>query len=298
VVIWGSPVELTKQDRIRAFRDRLFRTKLLSAFDMTEETMMEYLYFIKEFKPLHVFGYPSSISLLCKYARKKNIRLDNIGVKVIFCTAERLYDEQRQSISEVFSAPVANGYGGRDSGFIAHECPEGGMHLTDENIMLEIVDGAGNVLQPGESGEIVITHLESHDFPFIRYKTGDVGVKSDEMCSCGRGLSILKAVEGRSTDFIVTPDGRIMHGLALIYVVRETEGIEEFKIVQEDYDRIDLFLSVNEIFSEKHAVGIKKGFSKRLGSAVDVTIHYIDKISPDKSGKYRYVESKVQQLYV
>ena len=70
VVIWGSPVELTKQDRIRAFRDRLFRTKLLSAFDMTEETMMEYLYFIKEFKPLHVFGYPSSISLLCKYARK------------------------------------------------------------------------------------------------------------------------------------------------------------------------------------------------------------------------------------
>ena len=297
VVIWGSPVELTRQDRIRAFRDRLFRTKLLSAFDMTEETMLEYLNFMIEFKPLHIFGYPSSISLLCKYAREKNIRLDDIGVKVIFCTAERLYDEQRQLISAVFSAPVANGYGGRDSGFIAHECPEGRMHVTDENMMVEIVDSAGNVLKPGERGEIVITHLESHDFPFIRYKTGDVGVKSDEMCSCGRGLSILKAVEGRSTDFIVTPDGRIMHGLALIYVVRETEGIEEFKIVQEDYDRIDLFLSVNELFSEKHAAGIKKGFSKRLGAAVDVTIHCVDKIPPDKSGKYRYVESKVQQLY-
>ena len=39
VVVWGAPVELSKQDRVRELRDRLFRTKLLSAFDMTEETM-------------------------------------------------------------------------------------------------------------------------------------------------------------------------------------------------------------------------------------------------------------------
>jgi phenylacetate-CoA ligase len=297
VVIWGSPVEFTKQDRIRTFRDWLFRTRLLSAFDMTEETMFEYLNFMREFKPLHVFGYPSSIHVLCKYARKKNIRLDDIGVKVVFCTAERLYDDQREFISEVFSAPVANGYGGRDSGFIAHECPEGRMHITDENIMVEIVVSTGNILQPGETGEIVITHLESHDFPFIRYKTGDIGALSDETCPCGRGLSVLKAIEGRGTDFIVTPKGKIMHGLSLIYVVRDTEGIEEFKIVQEDYDKINLFLSVNEKFSEKHALGIKKGFSKRLGADVNITIHYVDKISHEKSGKYRYVESHVQQPY-
>jgi len=294
VVIWGSPVELTKQDRIRQIRDWLFRTKLLSAFDMTEETMFKYLNFIQKFRPLHVFGYPSSIYLLCKFAREKNIRLDDLGVKVIFCTAERLYDYQREFISETFSAPVANGYGGRDAGFIAHECPQGRMHITDENVIVEIIDSEGNLLLPGRAGEIVVTHLESQDFPFIRYKTGDIGVVSDEGCPCGRGLSVLKSVEGRSTDFIVTSDGKIMHGLSLIYVMRETEGVEEFKIVQEDYDRIELFLAVNEKFTEEREEDIKKGFSRRLGADVKVDIIYTDRILPERSGKFRYVESKVK----
>jgi phenylacetate-CoA ligase len=293
-VIWGSPVELSKQDRMRQFRDRVFRTKLLSAFDMTEETMLGYLNFIKTFRPLHVFGYPSSIYLLCKYSRARNIRLDDIGVKVIFCTAEKLYDYQRHLISDIFSAPVANGYGGRDSGFIAHECPNGTMHITDENIIVEIVDKNGSLLPTGTAGEIVVTHLESHEFPFLRYKTGDIGILSDDQCQCGRGLSILKSVEGRSTDFIVTSKGKIMHGLALIYVVRDIEGVKEFKIVQEDYDKIKLFLSVNETFTEYAEEIIREGFKKRLGKSVVIDIVYKDRISPERSGKFRYVESMVK----
>jgi phenylacetate-CoA ligase len=292
-VIWGSPVELTKQDRIRQLRDWLFRTRLLSAFGMSEETMNEYITFIRKFKPLHVFGYPSSIYLLCKYARKNNIRLDDIGVKVVFCTAERLYDYQRIFISETFSSPVANGYGGRDSGFIAHECPHGKMHIADENVLIEIVDGEGNPLPPGEAGEIVVTHLESHDFPFIRYKTGDVGSLSDEECPCGRGLRILKSVEGRSTDFIVTPEGKILHGLALIYKVRDTDGVEAFKIIQRDYDSIDLMLVVNERFTTLQEDGIKEDWMKRLGKNVTINFVYKEKLLPEKSGKFRYVESKV-----
>jgi phenylacetate-CoA ligase len=293
-VIWGAPVELGKQDRIRQFRDWIFRTKLLSAFDMTEETMSDYLNFMKTFRPVHVFGYPSSIYLLCKYSRARNIRLNDLGVKVVFCTAENLYDYQRHLISETFSAPVANGYGGRDSGFIAHECPSGTMHIADENIIVEIVAEDGNLLPNGTAGEIVVTHLESHDFPFLRYKTGDIGILSGDQCQCGRGLSVLKSVEGRSTDFIVTSEGKIMHGLALIYVVRDIEGVKEFKIVQEDYDKIKLFLSVNETFTEHTEEIIREGFKKRLGESVVIDIVYKDRIAPERSGKFRYVESKVK----
>jgi phenylacetate-CoA ligase len=80
-VIWGSPVELTRQDLIRQFRDRLFNTKLLSAFEMTEEAMVAYIHFIRRYKPGHVFGYPSSIYLLCRCAAGNNIRLDDSGVR-------------------------------------------------------------------------------------------------------------------------------------------------------------------------------------------------------------------------
>ncbi len=83
IVIWGSPVELTKQDRFRAFRDRLFRTHLLSAFEMSPEKMTEYLAFIRDFRPRHVFGYPSSIYILCKFAQKEGVDLSDRRVKEV-----------------------------------------------------------------------------------------------------------------------------------------------------------------------------------------------------------------------
>jgi phenylacetate-CoA ligase len=132
------------------------------------------------------------------------------------------------------------------------------MHITDENIIIEIVDEDGSLVPNGTAGEIVVTHLESHDFPFLRYKTGDIGILSDDTCSCGRGLSILKSVEGRSTDFIVTSRGTIMHGLALIYVVRDIEGIKEFKIVQEDYDKRITIKSDSSFLSMRPLQNIRK----------------------------------------
>ena len=78
--------------------------------------------------------------------------VDDIGIEVAFVTSERLYDDQRAVIERVFGCRVANGYGGRDAGFVAHECPMGGMHVTAEDIVVEIVDETGaavGVEQPG-----------------------------------------------------------------------------------------------------------------------------------------------------
>jgi phenylacetate-CoA ligase len=168
------------------------------------------------------------------------------------------------------------------------------MHITDENVIVEFVDDLGKPVSVGEEGEMVVTHLESHDFPFIRYRTGDVGVLSDEQCPCGRSLTVLKSVEGRSTDFIVTPERKVLHGLALIYKVRDTEGVEAFKIIQEDYDLVRLLLSVSGNFTPAHEAAIREDWGKRLGGSVRIEVEYRDRIAPEKSGKFRYVESKVR----
>ena len=126
-----------------------------------------------------LFGYPSALSHIARHAEARGQRMDDLGIQVAFVTSERLYDDQRASISRVFGCPVANGYGGRDAGFIAHECPEGGMHLTAEDIVVELVDAEGGPVPLGEPGEIVVTHLATGDFPFIRYRTGDIAVLDD-----------------------------------------------------------------------------------------------------------------------
>ena len=293
IVIWGSPIELGAQDRIRVLRDRLFRSRLLSAFEMSEQKLNQFLREIQSQRPRMLFGYPSALSHIARYAEKVGMQMDNLGIQVAFVTSERLYDDQREQISKIFGCAVANGYGGRDAGFIAHECPVGNMHITAEDIIVEITDHHGTPLSLGQSGEIVITHLASGDFPFIRYRTGDIGSLNEEPCSCGRGLPLLREIQGRSTDFVVAQNGTIMHGLALIYILRNLPQISAFKIVQESLDLTRVWIVCEKGLDPDMSKMIKREFQSRLGQNVDIIIEEVAEIPAEESGKFRYVMSKV-----
>lgn len=292
IVVWGSPIELGAQDAFRGVRDKVFRTKLLPAFEMSEAKLTTFLMEIRAMRPRMLFGYPSAIAHIARHAESRGLRMDDLGIKVAFVTAERLYDEQREQIQSTFGCRVANGYGGRDAGFIAHQCPAGGMHITAEDIILEIVDNNGDPLPPGQSGEIVVTHLATAGFPFIRYRTGDMGALDENTCPCGRGLPLLKEIQGRSTDFVVAQDGTVIHGLALIYILRDSPGVRAFKIIQESL-ALTRVLVVLDPDIESSLETIRKGFRARLGSDVEIQIEKVGEILPEQSGKYRYVVSKV-----
>jgi phenylacetate-CoA ligase len=290
-VVWGSPIEHGAQDRVKALRDRLLRTTLLPAFEMSDKRLDAFVDWIERHRPRMLFGYPSALSYIARHAEKQGRRLDGLGVRVAFVTSERLYDEQRTTIERVFGCRVANGYGGRDAGFIAHECPHGGMHLSAEDIVVETVDDTGRPVPAGQAGEIVVTHLATAEFPFVRYRTGDMGVLSAARCPCGRGLPLLAELQGRSTDFVVAADGTVMHGLALIYVIRDLPGIEGFKVTQESrtLTRVDLVPGAG--YDAAVVPRIVQGFKQRLGAQVEVRVETVPAIAPERSGKYRYIVS-------
>lgn len=294
IVVWGSPIELSTQDRIKSVRDQLMRTRLLPAFEMSAAKLDGFIATMRSVRPRMLFGYPSALSHIARHAEATGKRLNDVGIQVAFVTSEQLYDDQRAQIEKTFGCRVANGYGGRDAGFIAHQCPEGEMHITAEDIIVEIIDTEGKVLPPGSSGEIVVTHLASRDFPFIRYRTGDIGVVSTRQCRCGRGLPVLQEIQGRTTDFVVAQDGTIMHGLALIYVLRDLPGVQAFKIVQESLDHTRIMLTPNDGVDVTALSGkIVEGLRARLGYDTKITVDIVDQIPAEKSGKYRYVQSNV-----
>lgn len=293
IVVWGSPIELGSQDRVRALRDRLMRTQLLPAFEMSEARLDGFIQAIRARRPKMLFGYPSALSHIARHAEARGQRMDDLQIKVAFVTSERLYDEQRQTISRVFGCPVANGYGSRDAGFIAHECPHGGMHLTAEDVVVEIVDAQGAALPVGETGEIVVTHLATGEFPFIRYRTGDMGALGQQACKCGRGLPTLSEIQGRSTDFVVAADGTVMHGLALIYILRDLPEVQSFKIVQHSLQHTEVQVVPAKGFGPAHEAIIVSGIQRRLGRGVRVEVQRLGAIAPERSGKFRYVVSHV-----
>jgi phenylacetate-coenzyme A ligase PaaK-like adenylate-forming protein len=295
IVLWGSPIELGAQDRLREIRDGLLRSRLLPAFEMSETTMDRYAQVVLRMRPRMLFGYPSALARLAAHAERRGIELGSAGVSVAFVTAERLDAETRERIERGFACRVANGYGGRDAGFLAHECPQGGMHITAEDVVLEIVDAAGAPCPNGVSGEVVVTHLASRDFPFIRYATGDLAVLDDGRCACGRGLPLVRDIQGRTTDFVMGVDGNTMHALALIYVVRELVGIERFKIIQETRTHTRVLVVPGPGFGPDIARSIESGIGRRLGPGVRVEVEPVADIPAERSGKFRQVVSRITE---
>jgi phenylacetate-CoA ligase len=167
------------------------------------------------------------------------------------------------------------------------------MHVTAEDVMLEILDARGRPCEPGQAGEVVVTHLATGDFPFIRYRTGDVATLDPAPCGCGRGLPRLREVHGRTTDFVVAADGTVMHGLALIYVVRDLPSVGQFKIVQESLRHTRVVLVPGPGYGPEAEQAICQGMRERLGGRVRVEIETVEQIPPERSGKFRYVVSKV-----
>jgi len=289
--LWGSPVELTTQDRVKSLRDRLMNHRLLNAFDMTPGQMRDYLAQIDHFNPAHVFGYPSSLARLVSLANSIGHRSAAPALRAVFVTGEWLDPADRQALADYFRVPIANGYGAREAGFVAHECPQSRLHVTDESLIVELVDAAGQPVPDGEPGEVVVTHLENLGMPLIRYRTGDVARRDPNPCPCGRGISVLQQVEGRRTDQLMRKDGGTAHALSVIYVLRETPGVREFKVVQRAGLDLDVALVPDCEFDRVDQASLASRLGRQLGG-VDVTLRLVDQIASDRSGKFRYVVSE------
>ena len=293
VYLWGAPAELNKTDRIKTLRDGLLNQLVLNAFAMSAPNMDAYLDAVQAFRPKCIYGYASSVALLAARASARGMRLRLPELRVVCTTGEPLYPHQRKLIEEVFGVPAANEFGSRDIGFTAHETPHGQMLLINESIILEVLDGAGRPVETGELGEAVMTGLCSDAQPFIRYRTGDMVRMSPQNCIDGRGLHALSEVVGRTTDFVIRPDGVIMHALAVIYVLRAVEGIAEFKLVQHALRDVEVLLVPDGRWSNACHTQVIAGLAARLGNEVRIRIRLVEEIPVEASGKYRYVVSNV-----
>ncbi len=102
----------------------------------------------------------------------------------------------------------------------------------------------------------------------------------------------MKVIKGRTTDFIIAPDGRWVHGLALIYVIREIPGVMEYQIRQMDIDSITVDVVTDGSFPPDGPERISNGIQSRLGENVRVAVNLVGDIARSASGKFHYIISE------
>ena len=297
---WGSPVELSKQDRIKHFRDWLINDGLTNGFEVTPNRLKKNFLQWLNWQPKCIFGYPSTFALTVTMAESMGLDLTALkrrGLAVIITTSEMLSDVDRHLISDGFGVPVYDSYGLREAGLIGHECEHGTMHCMDEQVILETINP--ETLEPTTGqGELVVTNIVGPAFPVIRYRTGDIVTLSTEPCSCGRTLSRIQISGGRAVEFIVTKTGKWVVGYSFIYIARSVKGIVKFQVIQEKIGEILIRLAVDHHFPKDGIDQVRKKAAQRLGGDDKITVEIVDDIKPARSGKYRPVISKVaEELY-
>ena len=301
IILWGSERDLfvgKETSRIRL--GRWLRNEIwLNAFRITPKQMYDYVKCINEFKPVQILAYIASLYELACFIEQEKLKV--YSPRSIMVSAGVLHEHMREVIERIFKAPVFNRYGSREVGDIACECNQHrGLHISPSH-HVEILRQDGSSTDPGELGEIVITLLTNYAMPLIRYRIADVGIWSEQPCTCGRNWPLLKYVSGKMWDIFRTKEGTQAHGEYFIRILYFQDWIKKFQVIQENFDFIRVLIVPNGKAAE-----IEKLYAKAIdtitgkirfvmGQDCQVKFEFVNDIDPTASGKYHYVISKVSK---
>jgi phenylacetate-coenzyme A ligase PaaK-like adenylate-forming protein len=289
-LLWGVDRDLAaaRGARERASIRFARRQVELDAFRMGEPEMEEFTARLARFRPGFVRGYSSSLDLYADFLVRRG-RPFRAPAGVLSC-AETLDDERRARIASAFSAPVFDRYGSREFGPIASQCAEGRYHVNTHGVWVEVLDGDAPCA-PGALGRVVVTGLVCRAMPLLRYDTGDAAqAPAGGVCPCGRGLPALGRIEGRVSDFVVSADGRMLHGEFVTHLFYGRSAVRAFLLEQDAHRALTLRV-VGEGAALEGQVREAVDRIRRETHGLEIRVERVASIEDSPSGKRRFVRS-------
>jgi len=269
------------------FYHLFMRQRILNVSVMSEKSMSSFARSLVRFKPDFVKGYSAATNVFANYLLKN--RQFKIRPRAGFTSAATLLPHHRKAIEKAFNCKVYDVYGSREISGTAGQCGQHeGLHVSDENVVLEIVKD-GETASVGEDGQIYLTNLQSHAMPFIRYDIGDIGRSFPDECPCGRKLSLMKPF-GRTYEYLVNSDGAFTT-LRDLQQVFEDIPIVDFQIVQEDRDEIVVRIVTRSGYNQTHTDFIEEHIKMR-GKA-KIRVELVDALPKERSGKTKHIITKL-----
>ncbi len=200
------------------------------------------LFVLKQYQPTVIWTSPSYAWQLGEKAKEKGFDpKTDFSIHTIIVAGEPggSIPSTRAAIEELWGAKVVDFFGLSDIyGACAAACEaRDGLHIVEDQILVETVDPhTGEVLEPGELGELVYTTLMKKARPMIRFRTGDIGYVSNEPCQCGRTLARIH-ITGRKDEMFIVGAVNVFP-TDIEYVVRAEKGLTgeySIRVYTEDF---------------------------------------------------------------
>jgi phenylacetate-CoA ligase len=251
---------------------------------ITEEMNFDYK---KLKKAKLVYGYPSSINLLLEYY--PDLFKNSKNLRAVFTTSELLIPQVRKNIEDITGRKIFDMYGANDGGIVSSECHiHSGYHYNMLSCYPESIEYHGQ-------HELVLTNFYNFNFPFIRYRVGDLGRITKEPCPCGCSFDRIIDLKGRTRDLIHLKDNKVFHGSLLNSLLFKYPDVKLYKVIQQKDYSIDLKLMVQPEEKFTPVSGKIMSEIENLFGGLTIRIKKLEEIeSSDR--KFRIIESYVSQV--
>lgn len=263
----------------------------LSAFHISPGNAPAYVEALRRHRPRVLTGYASSYFSLARMMLAQGLALGYPPDCLVLC-ADKLTPEMKGVIYEAFRARPFEEYGSVENAALATECEFGSLHVHPDFGIVEIVDGDGLPVPPGEDGRILCTSLLNRVQPLIRYDIGDVGRWSQHPCPCGREqLPVLEEIVGRVEDIVTGPDGREVVRLCSLQGVPKVVASQ---VVQYRADAITVRVIAGEGFGAAEEKLIREILGTRRLGKVRIDIEKVSDLERTAAGKVRRVIRRLE----
>jgi phenylacetate-CoA ligase len=286
---WAAVSAATPTAKIRLDRV-LRREKYVDSMRQDEASRQKALDALRAMRPEVIVCYTQSCAQFARWIVERGLRdWDDIPV---ICGAEAVLEADRAMLARAFGSGIFETYGSRETMLMAAECEaHDGMHLSEENLVVELTHG-GRPVPPGQSGDVVVTDLHNYGMPMIRYVNGDLArFARTEHCACGRTLARLERVEGRRADMMVDKEGNVVPGIVfhVLFSDARVELVKQFQAVQRESGAVVLKVVRGRDFAEDAFNAVQGRFSTYL-RGLPFTVEFHEAIPPHtRSGKIQTV---------
>jgi phenylacetate-CoA ligase len=227
---------------------------------------------------------------------------NNLKLRIGLFGAEPWSDKIRERIQEELGIEAFDVYGLTElcGPGVSIECNQHkGLHIWEDHFLIETINSeTGEVLAPGEEGELVFTTLNKTAIPMLRFRTRDISVINTEKCGCGRTHARMMRVRGRSDDMLIIRGVNVFPSQIEIAVMSFPELAAQYQIVIDRPGALDTF-AVKVELTEK-ANKNRKLDQNALKRNIQGRIHSITGLSAEiemvKCGELPRSEGKAKRV--
>jgi len=272
--------------------NKFYNLHYFSSFDIDYQRIEEYINHIYKYKIKFIQAYPSFAYLLFKFAYDNKMIDKLLHIKAVFCSSEAIYKYQKDFIENNFGIKVFTHYGHGEMGALFQQCEyNDAYHIIQEYGYTEFAP-----VNNSEYYEIITTGFNNLGTPLIRYRTKDyVKLKEDEKCLCGLNYpKIVKEIEGRSGDFIITKKGKLIGPSHLEFFLKgEMTSFLDIQFIQDSIDHLTIFIVPSSTYKEDDKKILYERVIWRIGENINIDIYVVDKIERPINQKKRLIISKI-----